>query len=121
MEIRKVNLEEKFKLFNDYWSPKLVGELNGQHVKLAKFKGRFVMHHHENEDELFFVTKGILHIELLDRTLEIKAGEFVIIPRGVQHKPYAEEEVEVMLFEPMSTINTGNKLNVRTVDHLDEI
>lgn len=121
MEIQTINLDEKFKTFSAHWTPKIVGELNGQQVKIAKLKGEFVMHHHENEDELFFVIKGLLYIELLDKTLEIKEGEFVIIPKGVPHKPYAKEEVEVLLFEPASTLNTGNVQNERTVDHLDKI
>jgi len=121
MEIRKVNLADKFKTISEYWTPKIVGELNNQHVKIAKFKGEFVMHHHENEDELFFVIKGILNIELLDRVLEIEAGEFVILPKGVKHRPYAKEEVEVLLFEPSSTLNTGNKQNEFTVRNLDTL
>ncbi len=121
MEINKVNLKEKFNAFTEYWTPKIVGELNRQYVKVAKFKGEFVMHHHENEDELFFVIKGVLNIELLDKTLEIKEGEFVIIPKGVKHKPFAKEEVEVLLFEPASTLNTGNKNNELTVNELEKL
>ncbi|NRA51215.1 MAG: cupin domain-containing protein [Phaeodactylibacter sp.] len=121
MAIEKVNLEEKFSTFSDYWNPKIVGELNAQQVKIAKFKGAFTMHHHEHEDELFFVIKGVLHIELVDKTLELKAGEFVIIPKGVQHKPYAAEEVEVMLFEPATTLNTGNETNEFTVQNLEKL
>ncbi|MFK7807792.1 MAG: cupin domain-containing protein [Saprospiraceae bacterium] len=121
MEIKKVNLKEKFSTFTDYWSPRIVGELNNQQVKIAKFKGEFIMHHHENEDELFFVIKGILKMELADKTLEINEGEFVIIPKGVAHKPYSEEEVEVLLFEPASTLNTGNEVNDRTVDDLERL
>lgn len=114
MEIEKVSLAEKFKTFSEHWTPKIVGELNNQMVKLAKFKGEFVMHHHENEDELFFVVKGVLHIQLLDKVLEIKEGEFVIIPKGVEHKPFSKEEVEVLLFEPAATLNTGNTKNKLT-------
>ncbi len=121
MEIEKVNLEDKFKTFSKYWTPKIVGELNEQYVKIAKFKGEFVMHKHDNEDELFFVIKGVLSIELLEKTIEIKEGEFVIIPKGVKHKPYSKEEVEVLLFEPTSTLNTGNKNNKMTVSHLEKI
>ncbi len=121
MEIKKVNLKEKFETFSEYWTPKIVGELNNQHVKIAKFKGEFIMHHHENEDELFLVIKGTLHIELLHQTMEIQAGEFVVIPKGVKHKPYAKEEVEVLLFEPATTLNTGNETNDLTVKRLEKL
>lgn len=121
MEIQKVNLEEKFKTFSAYWTPKIVGELNKQHVKIAKFKGEFVMHHHEREDELFFVIRGVLNIELMDKIIELKAGEFVIIPKGVKHKPFSQEEVEVLLFEPASTLNTGNEKNDLTVNELEKL
>lgn len=121
MEIKKVNLSSKLNTFNEYWTPKIVGELNNQLVKVAKFKGDFVMHQHEHEDELFYVISGDLFIELKDKTLEIHAGEFVIIPKGVEHKPYAPEEVCVMLFEPASTLNTGNTESELTVSKLDKI
>ena len=121
MEVRKVNLKEKLNTFTDYWNPKVVGELNNQLVKIAKFKGEFVMHHHENEDELFFVIKGVLNIELKDKTIEINEGEFVIIPKGVEHKPYSKEEVEVLLFEPASTLNTGNTINDLTISELEKL
>lgn len=121
MEIQKVNLKSKLGSFQEYWKPKIVGELNQQQVKLAKFKGDFVMHHHENEDELFFVVQGQLFIDLADQTLEINEGEFVVIPRGVEHKPYAPEEVSVMLFEPATTLNTGNQENDFTTTDLDKI
>lgn len=121
MKIEKVNLAEKFSTFSEHWTPKIVGELNQQHVKIAKFKGEFVMHHHKNEDELFLVIKGVLNIELEDKTIEMKAGEFVIIPKGVAHKPYAKEEVEVLLFEPATTLNTGNKINDFTVSNLETL
>lgn len=121
MEIKKVNISEKLQTFNEYWTPKIVGELNNQFVKLAKFKGEFVRHSHEQEDELFYVIEGTLFIELSDETLEIGPGEFVIIPRGVFHKPYAPEEVSVMLFEPATTLNTGNTNNEMTVSNLDRI
>lgn len=107
MALVKVNLQEKFSQFTDHWHPRIAGELNGQHVKLAKLKGEFVWHHHEQEDELFFVIKGILRIELRDQTIDIHPGEFLIVPKGVEHRPVAVEEVEVILFEPASTINTG--------------
>lgn len=121
MEINKVNLNSKLKTFNEYWTPKIVGELNNQSVKIAKFKGEFVMHKHEAEDELFYVLDGKLFIELIDKTLELNSGEFVIIPKGTEHKPYAPEEVSVMLFEPASTLNTGNTENEFTVSDLDRI
>ena len=119
--MEKVNLQEKLKTFNEYWTPKIVGELNGQLVKIAKIKGEFVMHKHELEDELFYVIDGKLFIELKDKTLELDAGEFVIIPKGVEHKPYAPEEVNVMLFEPTSTLNTGNVKSELTVSDLESI
>jgi len=121
MEISKVNLNEKLKTFDEHWSPKIVGELNKQHVKIAKLKGDFVMHQHAQEDELFYVIDGTLFIELADKTLELNAGEFVVIPKGVEHKPYAPNEVSVMLFEPVTTINTGNIKNELTVSDLDKI
>lgn len=107
----KVVLTEKFNLFSEYWSPKIVGELNGQQVKLAKLKGEFVWHKHENEDELFLVVKGQLRMDYRDRTLILNENEFVIVPKGVEHKPLADEEVWVMLFEPASTLNAGNVEN----------
>ena len=110
-----INLAEKFSLFDKHWSPKIVGELNDSQVKLAKLKGEFVWHHHENEDELFLVVKGTLVIKLRERDLTIQAGEFVIIPRGVEHLPVADDEVQVLLLEPKSTLNTGNVENDRTV------
>jgi len=121
MEINKVNLKSKLELFSEYWTPKIVGELNNQLVKVAKLKGEFVMHKHELEDELFYVIEGQLFIELVDKTLELSAGEFVVIPKGVEHKPYAPEEVSVMLFEPLKTLNTGNTESELTVSHLDKI
>lgn len=121
MEINKVNLKSKLNIVNEHWTPKIVGELNNQFVKIAKFKGEFVMHKHEQEDELFYIIDGKLFIELADKTLELNSGEFVIIPKGVEHKPYAPEEVSVMLFEPASTLNTGNTQNELTVSNLDKI
>lgn len=111
-----VNLVEKLNQFNEYWSPKIIGELNDSYVKLAKLKGEFVWHRHENEDELFLVVKGKLLIRLHDQDLWIHEGEFAIIPKGVEHLPIADEEVWVMLLEPKSTLNTGNVQNERTVD-----
>lgn len=121
MEINKVNLKTKLDKFNEYWSPKIIGELNNQLVKVAKFKGEFVMHNHKNEDELFFVIDGTLFIELNHKTIELNAGEFVIIPKGTDHKPYAPKEVSVMLFESENTVNTGNTNNELTITDLDKI
>lgn len=117
----KVNLKEKLSQFQDHWNPRIAGELNGQQVKLAKLKGEFIWHHHEHEDELFLVIKGSLKMEYRDRTEIINEGEFIIVPRGVEHKPVADEEVEVLLFEPASTLNTGNIENERTKKNLDLI
>lgn len=119
--MNKVNLAEKFNLFQEHWSPKIVGELNGQHVKLVKLMGPFVWHHHETEDELFLVVKGSLDMEFRDRTVTINEGEFLIVPRGVEHRPNAKEEVQVLLFEPASTLNTGNTNNERTVSNPDRL
>lgn len=106
--IQKVNLAEKFALINEHWRPKVVGELNGQEVKLVKFQGEFPWHHHENEDEMFLAMKGSFRIEFRDKTVELSEGEFVIVPKGAEHRPVAESEVEVLLFEPKNVLNTGN-------------
>ncbi len=119
--MEKINIEKKLSLFNEYWSPKIVGELNEQHVKLVKLKGEFVWHKHDNEDELFFVLSGILKIEFRDKTVELQPNEFIIIPKGVEHKPVAENEVCVMLFEPKTTINTGNTKSNLTKNNLENI
>ena len=119
--MEKVNLAEKLAQFSDPWKPKIVGELNGQQVKLVKFLGPFVWHHHDHEDELFLVVKGRFRIEFQDRHVWLEEGEFLIVPRGVEHCPVAEQEVHVLLFEPASTLNTGNVQNERTVAHLDRI
>jgi len=119
--MNKVNLAEKFSLFNEYWSPKIAGELNGQQVKLVKFKGPFTWHHHEHEDELFLVVKGSFTMEFRDKHVDIQEGEFIIVPRGVEHRPNAAEEVEVLLFEPASTLNTGNTENELTKTILEKI
>ncbi|MEO5590967.1 MAG: cupin domain-containing protein [Chitinophagaceae bacterium] len=119
--MEKVNLLEKFELVNEYWNPKIAGELNGQQVKLVKFKGPFTWHHHENEDELFLVIKGSFVMELRDKNIELKEGEFLIVPRGVEHRPNAAEEVEVLLFEPSATLNTGNTENEFTKRNLKTI
>lgn len=110
-----INLSQKFDLFHEHWRPRIVGELNDSYVKLARLKGEFVWHRHENEDELFLVVKGKLQIKLRDRDLWIGEGEFVIIPKGVEHCPVADEEVQVLLLEPKSTVNTGDVQNERTV------
>jgi len=115
----KINLSQKFALFQQYWSPKIVGELNDSYIKLVKLKGEFVWHRHEQEDELFLVVKGRLLIKLRDRDIHLEEGEFVIIPRGIEHLPIAEEEVHVLLLEPKSTLNTGNVQNERTVTDLE--
>ncbi len=119
--MERVNLEEKLAQFNEHWSPKIVGELNGQHVKLAKVLGEFVWHHHEHEDEMFYVVKGELTLKFRDRDVVLKAGEFCVVPRGVEHKPVAEEEVHLMLFEPASTLNTGNVTSDLTKEDLERI
>lgn len=119
--MEKINLAEKFSLFKEYWSPKIVGELNGQMVKLVKFKGPFVWHHHDHEDELFFVVKGSFDMELEHETITINEGEFIIVPRTTEHRPNAKEECEVMLFEPAATLNTGNVENERTLKQLQHL
>ena len=116
-----VNINEKLSIFSDYWNPRIVGELNGQHVKLAKLKGEFVWHKHDNEDELFYVLKGILKMELRNETIEIKENEFFIVPKGVEHKPVADKEVAILLFEPNTTLNTGNTINEFTKKTLEKI
>jgi mannose-6-phosphate isomerase-like protein (cupin superfamily) len=120
--IEKVSLAEKLARIDAPWSPRIVAELNGQHVKLAKLRGEFVWHHHEHEDELFLVVRGRLTMELRDRTLTLEPGELVVIPRGVEHRPVAADgDVEVLLFEPASTLNTGNVRDERTVDAPERI
>ena len=119
--VKKVNLAEKFARFQEYWQPKIAGELNDSFVKLVKFKGEFVWHHHEAEDELFLVVKGRMTIKFRDGDLVLNEGEFVIVPKGVEHMPVAEEEVWVILLEPKSTLNTGNVKNERTMENLERI
>ena len=116
-----VNIAEKFSLFSDHWSPKRIGELNGQQVIIAKVKGEFVFHHHVDEDELFMVIKGQLTIELRDQTIVVNPGEFYIVPKGIEHKPIAVEETHILLFEPMSTKHTGDVQSDVTVDSYEEI
>ena len=119
--MQKVNLGQKLAQFNDQWKPKIVGELNGQQVKLVKFQGPFVWHHHNDEDELFLVVKGRFRMEFRDRHVWLEEGEFLIVPRGVEHRPVAEEEVHVVLFEPASTLNTGNVHNELTLRELQRV
>ena len=130
--MEKVNLAEKFSQINDHFNPRIAGELNGQQVKLVKFRGEFIWHHHDDEDEMFYVIKGSFDMQLRsertlqrspdvsseEKTITINAGEFLIVPKGVEHRPVATEEVEIMLFEPATTRNTGNVINERTVTGL---
>jgi mannose-6-phosphate isomerase-like protein (cupin superfamily) len=119
--MEKVNIREKLNLFSDHWNPRIVAELNGQYVKAVKLKGEFVWHHHDAEDELFLVVKGKLKMEFRDKTVEVNEGEFIVVPRMVEHRPVAEQEVEILLFEPATTLNTGNVENERTKKHLEKI
>ena len=119
--MNKVNLAEKFGQFTDYWNPKVVGELNGQLVKLVKLQGEFIWHKHDHEDELFLVVRGHLRIEFRGSAVSLEPGEFLIVPRGVEHRPVADEEAHVLLFEPAATLNTGNVRNENTVDELDRL
>jgi len=116
-----INIQEKFSLFSEFWSPKIVGELNGQYVKVVKLKGEFVWHKHDHEDEMFLVIKGVLKIEFRDRTETIHENEFIIVPKGIEHKPIADEEVWVMLFEPKETLNTGDVTSAFTKENLESI
>jgi len=113
--MQKINLADKLSKFTAHWSPKIVAELNGQHVKLAKLRGEFIWHQHEHEDELFLVLRGVLRMEFRDRTVELREGDMLVVPRGVEHRPVADEEVAVLLFEPATTLNTGNAGGDRTV------
>ena len=119
--LEKVNINEKLALINDHWNPPIAGELNGQQVKLVKFKGPFKWHHHEHEDELFYVIKGRFIMELRDKNIELNEGDFLIVPRGVEHRPNAAEEVSIMLFEPAATLNIGNTENEFTKKTLEKI
>ena len=132
MTMNKINLGEKLSLINDYWNPRIVGELNGQYLKLVKFKGPFTWHHHDHEDEMFLVVKGRFRMEFRERTNDpttiatprdvwIEEGEFIVVPRGVEHRPVADAEAEVLLFEPATTLNTGNVTDEFTVPHLEWI
>ena len=119
--MEKVNLAEKFKRFQEHWSPKIVGEVNDCYLKLVKFKGEFVWHHHDVEDEMFMVIRGRFVMKLKDRDVQLEEGEFIVIPHGVEHMPVADEEVEVLLIEPKTTLNTGNVMSERTVEVLQQI
>ena len=119
--MESVNLNEKLSRVNEYWSPTIIGELNDSYVKIVKFTGEFVWHHHDDEDELFFVTKGTLRMKFRDREALVREGEFIIVPRGTEHCPAADEEVHLILMEPKSTLNTGNITNERTVAQLEHI
>ncbi len=116
-----VNLKDKFDKFRDYWKPRVIGEVNDCQVKAVKLKGEFIWHHHDNEDELFLVVKGMLRMKFRDHEAVVREGEFVIVPRGVEHLPVADEEVHIVLIEPRTTLNTGNIQNERTVSQLEHI
>lgn len=119
--MNKVNVKEKFSLVNEYWNPAVIGALNGQEIKIAKFKGPFTWHHHEQEDELFYVVKGSFVMEFRDKEVLLNEGDFLIVPRGVEHRPNAKNEVWVLLFEPASTLNTGNVVNELTRNNLQHL
>ncbi|MGB3633497.1 MAG: cupin domain-containing protein [Rubrobacteraceae bacterium] len=119
--VEKVNLREKLTLFDEHWSPQIVGELNGQHVKLVKLLGEFVWHHHDDEDELFLVVEGRFKMEFRDHEVWVEEGKFIVVPRGIEHRPVAEEEASVLLFEPASTLNTGNVSDSVTKTELERI
>ena len=117
----KVNLAEKFAKISEFWKPYIAAELNGQLVKLDKLKGEFVWHHHENEDEMFLVVKGKFRIEFRDKVVQLQEGEFIVVPRGIEHRPVADEEAWILLFEPGTTLNTGNVVNERTLHELERV
>ena len=119
--MQPINLNAKLGQFTDYWNPRIIAELNGQHVKLAKLQGEFVWHHHEHEDELFLVLHGTLRMQFRDREVIVATGECIVVPRGVDHRPVADQEVHVLLFEPASTLNTGNVRNERTRERLERL
>lgn len=120
-KISTINIAKKFNQFSEQWSPKIIAELNGQHIKIAKVEGEFIWHQHDNEDELFLVIKGTLHMKLRDGERIIKEGEMIVIPKGVEHLPYSEEETWILMMEPTSTLNTGNEINEKTVSNLEKI
>ena len=119
--MEKINLQEKFSLFSDYWNPRIIGEVNECHVKAVKLKGEFLWHHHEREDELFLVVRGALRMKFRDHETLVREGEFIIVPRGVEHLPVADDEVHIVLIEPKTTLNTGNITNERTAAQLQRI
>ena len=119
--MNKVNINEKLSAVEEFWSPKIIGELNNQHIKVVKVKDSFIWHKHEKEDELFMVIKGKLKIHLRDKTIHLNEGEFFIVEKGVEHKPAADEEVHILLFEPAGTLNTGNVKNERTISEPERI
>lgn len=119
--MEKVNIKEKFNLFDDHWHPRIIGQLNCQDVRIAKVKGEFVWHEHKDEDEMFLIIKGNLKIEFRDKTVELKEGEMLVIPKGVEHKPIAEEEAWIMLFEPSKTQHTGETEDPRSIKNFDQI
>ena len=119
--MEKVNIEEKFSHIQEFWKPYIAAELNGQLVKLDKLKGEFVWHHHEHEDEMFLVVKGRFRIEFREKTVWLESGEFIVVPRGVEHRPVADEETWILLFEPASTLNTGNVVNELTLAELERV
>jgi len=121
VSLKRVDVAETFARFKEQWSPKIVGELNGQMVKLVRFQGEFVWHQHEHEDEMFLVIDGTFRMELRDGNIDLKPGQFLIVPRGVEHRPVAERECQVMLFEPASTLNTGDVRNERTLERLERL
>jgi mannose-6-phosphate isomerase-like protein (cupin superfamily) len=121
ISLEKINIREKLALFDEYWTPKIAGELNGQHVKLVKLSGEFVWHKHDDEDELFLVIQGALSMQFRERTVQIEEGEFIIVPRGIEHCPRADSEVHVLVFEPIGTLNTGDAISDKMVPELDEI
>ena len=119
--MKKVNVAEKLSFFEDYWNPRIVGQLNGQHIKIAKIKGEFVWHKHDDEDEMFFVLEGGFSMEFRDKTIQLNKGEFLIVPKGTEHKPVAYEEASIMLFEPETTLNTGNSIGILTREKLESL
>ena len=121
MNVKKVCIKDKLSMFSDYWNPRIVGELNGQQVKIAKLKGAFIWHKHDHEDEMFYVLKGAFRMDFRDKSVELKENEFIIVPKGIEHRPVAKKEVSVMLFEPSSTLNTGNMVDQFTKEKLDRI
>lgn len=119
--MKKVNVADKLSLFSDHWNPRIVGQLNGQHIKVAKIKGEFVWHKHDDEDEMFFVIEGKFSMEFRDKTIQLNKGEFLIVPKGTEHKPVAYEEASIMLFEPETTLNTGNSIGILTREKLESL